>query len=54
MCLTQLRERETTFNKRLHESESELKALRGGGEKRVAEVEAQRAREVCDTHRRRL
>ena len=53
MEMTQLREREATLSRKIREAEDEIKALRGGGEKRLADVEAARSREV-EIHERRI
>jgi hypothetical protein len=51
--MQQLREREATLGKKLRELEEELKTSKGQGEKRLGEVEAQRAREM-EVHERRI
>ena len=51
--MQQLREHDAAVAKQLREAEDELKALRGGAEKRLAEVESQRSREM-EVHERRI
>ena len=51
--MTQLKERDTSLQKKVHEMEDEGRKLRVSGEKRLGEAEAQRSREM-ELHEKRI